>query len=335
MIDAASPSRKPGVTRLAPSPTGALHLGNARTFLVTWAIARQRGWDIVMRIEDLDGPRIKPGASDSAMDTLRWLGLDWDHGPIVQSDDLSPYTAAMRSLAERGLVYPCEMTRTEIEAAASAPQEAGGGVASESRFPPELRPPDFDIPKTFEIPETNWRFIVPDKSVTFDDDFAGPQSINPASTIGDFTVWTKRGQPSYQLAVVVDDIRHHVTHVVRGDDLLDSAARQTLLYRALGHAAVPKWCHLPLVVGEDGKRLAKRHGDTRVSMYRDLGVPPERVIGMIADWCGVPGPRREMNAAEFAAIFDLATMPHERIVFTAEHDTWLRSGPINQNQAGR
>src|SRR3954466_4087141 len=111
------------VTRLAPSPTGALHLGNARTFLVNWAMARRTGWRIVLRIEDLDGPRVKAGATEATVETLRWLGLDWDEGPVVQSEDLSPYVEAMRGLAARGLVYPSELTRGEIEASASAPQE--------------------------------------------------------------------------------------------------------------------------------------------------------------------------------------------------------------------
>lgn len=340
MPDAPVPTPPRPATRLAPSPTGALHLGNVRTFLVTWAMARRRGWRIVMRIEDLDGPRVKPGAAEAVLDTLAWLGIDWDEGPHVQSSDLSPYQHAMRSLASRGLVYPCELTRTEIEAAASAPQESGTVPAAdtsatpgtEARFPPELRPAGFDAPRAFENPETNWRFAVSDETIGFDDLFAGVQRRRPIDSIGDFTVWTKRAQPSYQLAVVVDDIRHGVTHVIRGDDLLDSAARQLLLYRALGHASPPAWCHLPLVVGPDGRRLAKRHGDTRVSMYRDLGVPARRIIGLMASWCGIAGagPGTEMDAAKFAARFDLATMSRDRVVFTSEHDRWLRSGTTSR-----
>ncbi|MFM9958719.1 MAG: glutamate--tRNA ligase family protein [Phycisphaerales bacterium] len=308
------------VTRLAPSPTGALHLGNARTFLVNWALARRFGWRIVLRIEDLDGPRVKAGAVESAIDTLRWLGMDWDDGPIIQSADLSPYVAAMHALASRGLVYPSDLSRAEIEASASAPQEGG---PAESRFPAELRPARDTFPAEFDQPERGWRFAVPDEEVTFDDGFAGPQRHSPSETVGDFVVWTKRGQPSYQLAVVVDDIRHGVTDVVRGDDLLDSTARQLLLYRALGHDYTPRWTHLPLVVGQDGKRLAKRHGDTRVSNYRETGTVPERVIGLLAAWCGLAARPRAMSAPEFKDAFSLATMPHERTVFTAEHHAWL------------
>lgn len=315
-----------GVTRLAPSPTGALHLGNARTFLVNWAMARRRGQRIILRIEDLDGPRNKPGAQEQAVETLRWLGLDWDEGPMVQSADLSPYRAALARLAAAGVAYPCELTRGEIEAAASAPN--AGEEAGEVRFPRELRPAL--LARRVENEQTNWRFATPDDEVSFVDEFAGPQRLSPGASVGDFVIWTKRGQPSYQLAVVVDDDRQGVTDVVRGDDLLDSAARQLLLYRALGMAGPARFCHLPLVVGPDGRRLAKRHGDTRVDRYRGEGVAAERVIGLLAWWSGVGeagrAEPRAMTAHEFAEGFELTRMPRERIVFRAEDDAWLLAG---------
>ncbi|HZW11346.1 MAG TPA: glutamate--tRNA ligase family protein [Phycisphaerales bacterium] len=314
------PPAPPGRTRLAPSPTGALHLGNARTFMVNWAIARREGWSIVLRIEDLDGPRVKPGAVEGCIETLRWLGIDWDEGPLIQSSELSPHVEAMRALAERGAAYPCELTRTQIEEAASAPHapEAGG----EGRFPPELRPRGIG-PREFLDAGSNWRFATPDVEVSFVDGFAGPQRTRPARTAGDFVVWTKRAQPSYQLAVVVDDHRQGVTHVVRGDDLLDSAARQLLLYRALGYAPEPAHTHLPLVVGQDGKRLAKRHGDTRLEAYRTAGVSAERVIGLLAYWCGLRPDRRPMSAPEFCAALDPSTIPPRPVVYTEEDDRWL------------
>lgn len=318
-----TPSAHPPSTRLAPSPTGALHLGNARTFLVNWALARCNGWSIVLRIEDLDTPRNKPGADTDAIETLRWLGLDWDAGPFYQLADLDPYASAMQRLAQAGLVYPCDLTRSEIEAAASAPQ--AGPASHETRFPPSLRPPL--APLHFNRRDTNWRFAVPDRIVSFTDDFAGPQSHNPAATIGDFVVWTARAQPAYQLAVVVDDSRQGVTHVVRGDDLLDSAARQILLYESLALGPHPAYTHLPLVVGSDGRRLAKRHGDTRIARYRALGAPPERLIGWLAWSCGLrdsaEAAPRSMPLAEFAARFDLSTMPRSQVVFRPEDESWL------------
>lgn len=305
------------VTRLAPSPTGALHLGNARTFLANWALARRNGWKIVLRIEDLDGPRIKEGAAESVIETLRWLGLDWDAGPLVQSHDLAPYVDAMRVLANSARAFPCALTRAEIEHAASAPH----GTTGESRFPPELRPPI--RPREFNDVETNWRFVVDPVGVEFTDAFVGAQRIDPSASVGDFVIWTKRAQPSYQLAVVVDDHRQGVTDVVRGDDLLDSAARQLLLYRALGFAPEPAYTHLPLVIGEDGRRLAKRHGDTRLDHYRAQDVPAERVIGLLAFWCGVSTQRRPMSASEFVSAFNIESMTRDAAVFTTEDDRWL------------
>ncbi len=307
----------PQVTRLAPSPTGALHLGNARTFLVNWALARRRGWRIVLRIEDLDGPRVKSGAIDLTLDLLNWLGMDWDEGPIVQSHDLAPYAQAMRTLTARGLAYPSDLTRGEVEAAASAPQAGAHEVA----FPASLRPALG--PREFTPADTNWRLAVPDRPIEFDDAFAGRQARSPARSVGDFVVWTRRGQPSYQLAVVVDDARQGVTQVVRGDDLLDSAARQLVLYRFLGLSPEPTYTHLPLVLGPDGRRLAKRHGDTRLDMYRARGVSRERVIALLARWCGVPGSHDALSAGEFRDALDLRTIPGTPTTFTPEDDAWL------------
>lgn len=290
-------------------------------------MARQQGWRIVLRIEDLDGPRVKPGAVESCLATLRWLGIDWDKGPWVQSATLEPHAAAMRKLAGRGLVYPCELTRSEIEAAASAPHDATARVESggERRFPPELRPAGLG-PRAFADPASNWRFVTPDEPVRFVDRFAGGQQMNPGRDVGDFVVWTKREQPAYQLAVVVDDSRQGVTQVVRGDDLLGSTARQLLLARALGLGPEPTYTHLPLVVGEDGKRLAKRHGDTRLTTYRETGVPAARVVGLLGWWCGVVPERVPISAAQFCRGFRPASMSKDRVVFTQEDDRWLRQG---------
>lgn len=281
----------------------------------------------MLRIEDLDGPRVKPGAVEACLRTLAWLGIDWDEGPIVQSEDLGPHRAAMETLAGRGMVYPCELTRTEIEAAASAPHDtpadAEPSPGSENRFPASLRPEGIGT-RRFDDPDTNWRFVTPEGVVGFLDVFAGAQHPDPGREIGDFVVWTKRGQPAYQLAVVVDDHRQGVTQVVRGDDLLGSTARQLLLWRAMGLGAEPTYTHLPLVVGEDGRRLAKRHGDTRLTTYQEVGVPAERVIGLLGWWCGVVSAPEPMSAADFCRGFDLASMTPDRVTFTEEDDRWLR-----------
>lgn len=306
----------PQTTRLAPSPTGALHLGNARTFLVNWAIARQRNWRIVLRIEDLDSPRVKPALIQQTIDTLRWLAIDWDEGPVIQSSDQSRHKSAMDALARAARAYPCDLTRGEIEAAASAPQDG----THESRFPPELRPTI--TPRTVDRTDTNWRFVVEPGEVLFTDQFLGPQRHDPSLSAGDFVVWTRRGQAAYQLAVVVDDHAQGVTQVVRGDDLLDSAARQIQIIHALGIGPPPTYTHLPLVIGEDGRRLAKRHGDTRLVRYREMGVPAERVIALLARWSGVHA-GEAMSSADFRAAFDLRTMPTEKVVFGQGDEQWI------------
>ena len=306
------------VTRLAPSPTGALHLGNARTFLVNWAMARRHGWRVVLRIEDLDTPRVKPEMVTGTIDLLRWLGIDWDEGPIIQSHDLDRHVDAMRTLTAGGFAFPSDLTRKQIAAAASAPHE--DSARRESRFTPEMRPALNARP--FDDTETNWRFVTPDAAVDFVDRFAGAQSINPSQSVGDFVVWTRAGVPAYQLAVVVDDAAQGVTRIVRGDDLLDSTARQMLLRRALGLGPEPGYWHLPLVLGADGRRLAKRHGDTRLDRYRAEGVTPQRVIGLLASWCGGAG-RQAMSAAEFAGWFNCDTLSRAPIRLHEGDEAWL------------
>ncbi len=309
-------------TRLAPSPTGALHLGNARTFLVTWALARQQHWKIVLRIEDLDGPRIKQGAAEEAIELLRWLGLDWDEGPFYQRHDLTPYEAALSKLAQQGEIYCCGCTRKQLEEAAlSAPH----GDEHELRYPGTCRPDHrFPLSNAERAREdVALRIRVPEGVTDFDDQFAGHQQFDVQQTSGDFLVRTKEQLPSYQLAVAVDDARQGIDQVIRGDDLLGSTPRQMLIYKLLNLGPVPTYTHLPLVVGEDGRRLAKRHGDSRLLSYRYEGVAAERIIGLLAEWCGL-GPRREMTAAEFRSQFRLATMPRQQAVFTAADDAWLR-----------
>ncbi len=305
-------------TRLAPSPTGALHLGNARTFLINWAIARQHDWQIVLRIDDLDGPRIKRGAEREAVDVLTWLGLDWDEGPFYQSQNRDIYHAALVSLANRGKIYSCTCTRTRIAAAiASAPHRED----HELRYPGTCRP---SAPKRIELDDeaASWRFLVPAGEQQFRDEFAGDFVEETQLVVGDFRVAGVGATPSYQLAVVVDDAQQNVDRIVRGDDLLSSTPRQKLIRVALGLQPEPQYWHVPLVIGPDGRRLAKRHGDTRLSAYRELDIAPERVIGLLAEWCGC-GERREMSAPEFLDVFDIERVPKLPIVMQPGDDDWL------------
>ncbi|WP_442483217.1 tRNA glutamyl-Q(34) synthetase GluQRS [Aeoliella sp. SH292] len=308
-------------TRLAPSPTGALHLGNAQTFLVNWAMARQQGWRIVLRIEDLDGPRVKHGADRDAMELLAWLGIDWDQGPFYQSHNLAPYQDALRLLAARGLAYPCNCTRSEIEAASRSAPHAD---EHELCYPGTCRPAELTpiSASDVDLDACGWRFRVEPGEQAFVDQFAGEQRIDLSKSVGDFQIWTKGGLPSYQLAVVVDDAGQGIDRIVRGNDLVTSTPRQQQIAAALGVEYSPQFWHLPLVRGEDGKRLAKRHGDTRLAHYRTLGVPAERVIGLLAEWCGI-GPREPMTAEELSARFQIERMPAGDVTFLAADDAWL------------
>ena len=326
------------VTRLAPSPTGALHLGNARTFLVNWLLARQQGWRVTLRVEDLDGPRIKAGSDRQAIQDLRWLGLDWDDGPVYQSSRMRSYERAVQTLVAGGTAYPCVCSRKEVEAAASAPHAEDGATIYPGTCRGRFR--SIEDARQQSGREPALRFAVPqgDESViTFEDQFSGPRRFDVARELGDFVVAKAlepggRGSadsdrtPAYQLAVVVDDAQMGVTDVVRGDDLADSTPRQMLLYRALGIAdRLPQYCHLPLVIGADGRRLAKRHGDTRLSFYREQGVLPGRVLSLLARWCGFGQDVQPRTAADLLAPFRLQDLPRGPITFTPEDDAWLRA----------
>lgn len=309
------------VTRLAPSPTGGLHLGNAFSFVINWALARKHNWHIALRIEDLDDTRVKPGMTDETIALLRWLGLDWDSGPITQSADRARYADAMQTLAERARVYPCTLTRSQIDAAAGAPHAPDASHHPEGRFDPSLRPAQ--LPTAFDDTGTNWRLIVEPGEIAFTDTHMGPQRFDLDAIGGDFVVWTKRAAPSYQLAVVVDDAIAGVTRVVRGRDLLDSAARQLLLYRMLKLTPEPTYTHLPLIRTPDGRRLAKRDRDTRIDRYAGADAPPERVIGLIAYWCSLTDKHTQMSLNEFQSGFSLDRLTTDDIVFTREDAAWL------------
>ena len=302
------------IGRLAPSPTGAQHVGNARTYLVAWLSARSQGGSVRLRIEDIDSPRIKPGAAEQALDDLRWLGLDWDGEPVVQTSRLAHYEAALEELKRQELVYPCTCTRSDIAAAASAPQ-AGEDTPTYPGTCAHRCVADAIALATEHKPFA-WRFRVT-QSVPFVDLFAGEQNIDLKHIGGDFVIWKNAGTAAYQLAVVVDDAAMGITEVIRGDDLIPSTPRQLLLYRALG-LTPPRFAHIPLVVGEDGRRLAKRHGDTRLAALRDAGVKPEALVGLLAWSCGWLERPEPVSARELISRFRLNAIPKEPFVLTAE-----------------
>ena len=312
------------VTRLAPSPTGALHVGNARTFLLNVLLARREGWRVLMRVEDLDGPRTKPEAAAQMLDELRWLGLTWEQPIVIQSDRADVYRDALQRLIDSGAAYPCTCSRKDIELAASAPhlEDATGAYPGTCRG--RFASPEQAAEQTGR--PAAWRVRVDETPVHFHDEFAGPQSFNLTRTCGDFVVFRNEAVAGYQLAVVVDDAAAGVDRIVRGDDLLDSAARQIHLRRLLTSMPEPTYWHLPLVVGPDGRRLAKRHGDTRLATYRRRGCTPQRMAGLLGYLSGILDKRRESDLDELQERFDPARIPRTAVVFTQEDNDFLLGG---------
>jgi glutamyl-tRNA synthetase len=323
--------RSPPRGRLAPSPTGALHLGNARSFLLAWLSVRSRGGSLVLRIEDLDHPKVKPWATQQALDDLRWLGLDWDegpdlggaHAPYVQTFRRERYRDALERLKRAGLAYPCACSRSDVEAAQSAPQ-----AGEDSLYYPGTCRDRFATyaDATATLPPNRlpaWRFRVPANHVTrFVDTVCGPQDQDVARVVGDFPLARDPDGAGYMLAVVVDDAAMGITEVLRGDDLLGATHRQLLLQEALG-LPPPRYAHVPLVVAEDGRRLAKRHGDTRLASLRESGLSADRVVGLLAWWCGWADFGAHVHPAELLARFSLDTLSRHPAVLTDDIRRWL------------
>ncbi|NJL00228.1 MAG: tRNA glutamyl-Q synthetase [Spirulinaceae cyanobacterium SM2_1_0] len=262
--------------RLAPTPSGLLHLGHARTFWIAQQRAEQAGGDLVLRLEDLDRTRCKPEYVTAIYADLTWLGLRWQEGPDVggphapyeQQARLPFYSEIWQQLNAAGVIYPSPHSRRDVQQALSAPHEGD----RELIFPPALRPTAFAAVQ--EPGAVNWRFCVPDgESIPVVDGRLGQVSYKAGVDFGDFLVWRKDGFPSYELAVVVDDHAMQISEVVRGEDLLLSAAKQSLLYHALGWA-IPAFYHAPLLRDRQGRRLAKRHQALALRSLRQEGVQP-------------------------------------------------------------
>jgi len=286
--------------RFAPSPTGDLHLGSAATALVTWLAARKSGGELVLRVEDIDTPRVVRGAAERQMEDLRWLGLDWDegsdvgsaHGPYRQSERGDTYRQALETLARRGLTYLCDCSRAEIARSASAPHAGEEGP----RYPGRCRGLGSDR-RAFRRPPAV-RLAVPSREIEVRDRWQGVLRHDVASAVGDFVLARGDGIWAYQLAVVVDDLAMGITEVVRGADLLSSAPRQALLAELLGEAA-PSFAHAPLVLAAGGERLAKRGGGTLLRERREGGSSPEEVVSLLARLLGLVerGDRRSAISA--------------------------------------
>ena len=286
--------------RFAPSPTGDLHLGNARTALLAWLWARSAGGLFLLRVEDLDAPRVQPGVAEQQLSELRWLGLDWDGEVVRQSARAAAYDAALAQLGEN--VYECFCSRAEI-AAASAPH----ALSDEGpRYPGTCRAltrAQRDERRRLRAPALRLR--VPEGAIAFEDALAGPQAFDVQAQVGDFVLRRADGIHAYQLAVVVDDAAAGVTQVLRGADLLSSTARQLLLYRLLGRPA-PRWAHAPLLLSSSGERLAKRDRALSLASLRQAGRDPAALVARLAALSGLP-PRGAPQ--ELVADFSLDRIP--------------------------
>lgn len=312
------------IGRLAPSPTGAQHIGNARTFLAAWLSVRSRGGEVILRIEDIDSPRVKSWAVEQAIEDLQWLGLDWDEGPdmpaanspYIQTQRIERYVASFQQLQRAEKVYPCDCSRSDVAAAASAPHDIANAPGNQSfeliyaRTCYNKKVRDASVLSG----KYSWRFRTESSGISFRDGFAGEQIAELQNQFGDFVIYKSDGLPSYQLAVVHDDHEMGITEVLRGDDLIPSTFRQLAIYDFFGWEP-PSFIHLPLVVGPDGRRLAKRHGDTRLSWLREQGVSAERLIGLLAKSFGWTDSLKEQSAADLLALYDLQRIPKEPFVF--------------------
>ena len=295
--------------------------------MAAWLRARSQGGRVILRMEDLDHPRDKPGAAEAALEDLRWLGFDWDEG-FVQSSRRAIYRDALGFLRGRGLAYPCVCSRRDVEAAQSAPHDG------EQLFYPGTcrgRFAGWQEAQDFLDAEGNdggrrripcWRFRAEQgETASFDDAFAGRVVRDISATLGDFPLARDEDGAGYTLACAVDDLLMGVTEAVRGDDLVEATPAQILVSRALMDwppargLEPPTYCHIPLVVGADGRRLAKRHGDSRISALRRAGHCPEEVIGWLASSCGWAEPGERISLGGLVDRFDLETIP--RHPFTA------------------
>jgi len=309
--------------RFAPSPTGAQHLGNARTYLLAYWSAKQRQERLVFRVEDVDSPRVKPWAVQQSMDDLAWLGLTWDEGPerggscgpYLQTQRMSIYQQVLQDMISRNRVYPCCCTRKDIQNAGSAPHFDHEPAI----YPGTCAGWKHGMP----LPDEGtycWRFRSSQRVFEFDDRVLGLQETRPSETLGDFPVTQKNGEPSYQLAVTVGDSMMGITEVVRGNDLVASTFRQLQIFEFL-NASPPSYAHVPLVLGADGRRLAKRHGDTRLSTFRSGGVTPQQIVTWAARSTGLIGPdERVVHVDDVIGRFSWEQLERDDVILA---DDWM------------
>lgn len=314
--------------RFAPTPSGMLHIGNAFSALAAWLQIRQSGGEFLLRIEDIDKPRSRPAFAEQQQDDLLWLGIDWDEGPRIggpfapyeQSKREHRYETALDVLREKGRIYPCYCSRSELASIASAPH----GLSSEGPSYPGLcrHLTAEERAGKAEKKTPSLRFIMPAEAIAFQDGVRGLTSFD-GDALGDFIVKRADGIFSYQLAVTVDDAAMGITDVLRGADLLDSTPRQLALYEALG-LTPPTFSHVPLIADEHGERLSKRDKSLTLASLRGSGVAPERLVGAIAYAAGWTERLEPLAAHELVPVYHAPRGNGDPISLTQQMLAWLR-----------
>lgn len=318
-------------TRFAPSPTGYLHIGGARTALFCWAYARQRGGTFILRVEDTDRERSTEQSTQAILDGMRWLGLDYE-GPYFQMQRLERYKTAAETLLAQGHAYHCYASREELEVLRDAQRARGDKPRYDGRWRPEnvkrlgLKPPVGGQPVI--------RFRTPDTGeVTFSDLVKGPITVANGE-LDDLVIMRADGIPTYNFGVVIDDIDMDITHVVRGDDHVNNTPRQINIYRALG-ASLPQFAHLPMILGADGERLSKRHGAVSVMQYHEDGYLPEALINYLARLGWSHGDEEKFNLQQLVEWFDLAHVSRSPARFDPEKLAWLNQQYLKETDNQR
>ena len=308
-------------TRFAPSPTGSLHIGGARTAIFNWLFARHSGGEFVLRIEDTDRERSTEESIEEIMDAMKWLGLDWDEGPFRQSDRLDIYQKLANELLKSGHAYKCYVTPEELEEKRKQAQSRGDVLRYKREWAKMNEGPD----KPYVI-----RLQTPDHcSIEVEDLLRGTVTFD-ASEVDDFIILKRDGFPTYNFAVVVDDATMNITHIIRGDDHLINTPRQVLLYKALSYD-IPKMAHVSMILGSDNKRLSKRHGATSVVAYKDKGYLPEAIINFLSRLGWSYGDQEIFSKAELIEKFTLNNVGKSAAVFNEEKLEWLNSWYIKND----
>ncbi|HEU4801085.1 MAG TPA: glutamate--tRNA ligase [Gemmatimonadales bacterium] len=317
--------------RFAPSPTGYLHVGGARTALFNWLYARKTGGTMVLRIEDTDRERSTDAHTQVILDGLTWLGITWDEGPLFQGANLEQHQAGVRKLLDAGRAYHCFCTREELESqrAAAAAQKTGFRYNGRCRSIPA----DEAARRRAAGEEATVRIRMPDGELAWDDAVHGRISFQ-GHDLDDFVILRSDGTPIYNLAVVSDDIAMRITHVIRGDDHVSNTPKQIAIYRALG-AQEPVFAHVPMILGSDGKKLSKRHGATAVGDYQDQGIFPAAMRNFLALLGWSPGGDREiLPEAELIDLFSLEGIQSKPAVFDTAKLEWMNGQYLSATPAG-